>query len=86
MRPLSRDTSPQAEDVLVRLAREMPARRKFQLAASMTETVRRLAVAGIRERHPNATEDEVRKRYAALVLPRDLVVPAFGWDPALEGY
>ena len=82
----SADTSPEAEAVLVRLAREMPPGEKLQIAASMSRAIRELAEVGVRSRHPRASEDEVRRRVAALVLPREIVIAAYGWDPEQEGY
>lgn len=80
------DTTPEAEAVLVRLGRELPPWRKLEIAAAMSTTVRELALTGIRSRHPEASEDEIRKRLAALLLPPDLVRAAYGWDPETEGY
>jgi hypothetical protein len=41
---------------------------------------------GIRERHPTASERELRLRLAALKYGRDLMVRACGWDPDVEGW
>jgi hypothetical protein len=34
----------------------------------LTDAVRRIAIAGIRARHPHYAEDEVRRAYGRLVL------------------
>ena len=81
----SADTSPEAEAVLVRLAREMPPAEKLQIAASMSRAIRELAEVGVRSRYPRASDDEVRKRVAALVLPRDIVIAAYGWTLSRRG-
>lgn len=86
MENLSSDTSPQAEAVLIDLARSLPPRRKLEIAIGMSQAVREAALAGIRSRHPRASGEEIRKRLAALVLPRELVIAAYGWDPEKEGY
>ena len=86
MRTQSSDTSLEAEAVLIRLARESPPWRKLEIALSMSKTVRQAALAGIRSRHPEASEEEVRKRLSALLLPREAVLAIHGWDPAKEGY
>ncbi len=44
-----------------------------------------MAMAGLRSRHPQASEEELRLRLAALRLGRDLMVRAFGWDPEALG-
>jgi hypothetical protein len=83
---LFEDTDEGAEQVLIELARATPAWKKFQQVASATETVRAFAMAGLKERYPNATEEELRKRLAALALDRETVIKVYGWDPEIEGY
>jgi hypothetical protein len=39
-----------------------------------------LAEAGVRLRYPNISEREVFLRAAALRIPRDLMIKAYGWD------
>jgi hypothetical protein len=56
------------------------------MAFSMTDAVRRASLAGVRSRHPTLSDEDARRRLAALVLPRDLVMAAYGWDPDIEGY
>jgi hypothetical protein len=43
-------------------------------------------VAGVRLRHPDASDDEVRLRVLALRLGRDLMLEVYGWDPSIEGW
>ena len=86
MQTQSPDTSPAAEGVLIRVAAEMPPRRKVELAFSETDAVRHAARAGLRSRYPQASEEELKCRLAALLLPRELVIAAYGWDPEVEGY
>jgi len=86
MKTQSSDTSPAAEAVLIQLARELPPHRKLEIAFSMTNTVRQLARAGLRSRYPEAPKEEIDRRLAALVLPRPLVLAAYGWDPEAEGF
>jgi len=86
MSTLSDDTSPQAERMLIDLARKMSPKKKLAIASAMTRTLWRLAEVGVRAAHPNADSQEVRKRMAARLLPRHLVIAAYGWDPEKEGY
>jgi hypothetical protein len=86
MATLSEDTSPEAERVLIELARKMSPRRKLEIAGSMSRTLWRLAEVGVRSRHPDAGEEEIRRRLGARLLPRELVIAAYGWDPEKEGY
>ena len=80
------DTDPRAAAVLRRLARELSAGRKLDAARAMSRALRSLAEAGVRSRHPGADEHEVRRRLAAVMLPRETVIAAFGWDPREHGY
>ena len=86
MKTQSSDTSAAAEAVLIDLARRSPPSRKLAMAFSMTDAVRRAALAGVRSRHPALSDEEARLRLAAVLLPRDLVAAAYGWDPDVEGY
>ena len=84
MRP--RDTSPEAWEVQLRLLREMTAEERLLRACRLSRLAKEFALAGIRLRHPNATEDEVRLRLAALMLGAELCRKVYGWDPDKEGY
>lgn len=64
----------------------MPPWEKANRVGEMVQALDTLALAGIADRHPQATEHERRLRLAALRLNRDTMVRAFGWDPALRGY
>jgi hypothetical protein len=80
------DTAPDAERVLIELARATPVWRKFEQIAETTETCRAFAMSGLRKRYPDATEEELHRRLAALVLDRQTVIRIYGWDPQIEGY
>ena len=84
MRTLSPDTHPDAERVQLQLLREMSPWRKLELVEGMTRTVYALLLVGLRERHPSATEEELRLRLAALVLGRELATRAYGPLPGQE--
>ena len=80
------DTTPEAERVLIELARATPDARKIDQLFEIIETVRRFSMSGLRTRHPGASEEELRKRMAALVFDRETVIQVYGWDPKIEGY
>ena len=63
--------------------RGMPAWRKLTLAGEMNRTVQALALAGLRQRYPDDTEEQRRRRLAALLLGWELATRAYG--PAPEG-
>jgi len=80
----ARDTSPDAERVQFQIWRAMPAWRKLELVAQMNETVRELAMLGLRERYPNATPAELKRRYADLILGEELAERVYGKLPKAE--
>jgi len=51
----------------------------------LTDMMIQLAETGVRMRHPGISEREVFLRAAALRLPRDLMIKAYGWDPEEHG-
>ena len=80
------DTDPKIKRLMIESARATPAWKKFEQVAAMTNACRELAMAGLRQRYPQASEAELKRRLAAVVLDRDLVIQAYGWDPKIEGY
>jgi hypothetical protein len=86
MKPISADTSPEAQQVLFDLTRRTPVWRRLHLTCELVQTTRLLMLADLRRRFPSASQDELRRRLIARVLPREQVVRAFGFDPAEEDY
>lgn len=80
------DTSATAQETLLELYRNMEPGRKLRLLFEHQAAVDAVALAGIRLRHPRATERELTLRLAALRYPRELMVQVFGWDPEVQGY
>ena len=78
------DTRPEAEAVLIELLRQAPAWRKMQMVDQLNQTVRLLALSGLRTRYPTATPQTLR-RLADLLLGPDLAARVYGPLPALEG-
>ena len=72
------DTCPEAEAVLIELLRQAPPWRKLYLVGQMNQTVRTLALSGLRARHPQATPQELRRRLADLLLGPDLATQVYG--------
>jgi len=81
MKTMSPDTDPAAEWVLIQLLRQAPAWRRLQLADRMSTTVRELCLAGVRSRHPQASEAEVRRRFADIHLGIELAAKVYGPAP-----
>ena len=78
MSALFSDTSPAAEQVQLDLLRRASARRKLHMVDQMNLMVRRLALSGLRERHPLAGEAELRRRLADLLLGEELAAKVYG--------
>ena len=76
--PLFPDTRPEAEAVLIKLLRQAPPWRKLHMVGQLNQTVRTLALSGLRQRHPEATPQELRRRLADLLLGPDLAAQAYG--------
>ena len=72
------DTSPETERVLFAMLRDMPPWRKLEMVAQLNQTARDLALAGLRERHPDATPEELRRRLADIILGPELASRAYG--------
>lgn len=68
-------------EVWLELQRSMPAGQKLKVTLDASQFVLQMYEMGVRNRHPNANDEEVRARVAASHLPRELVIRAYGWDP-----
>jgi hypothetical protein len=83
-RELNRDTTPEAEAVLIRLWCETTAWRKWELMEDLNRTARALALAGLRRRYPDDSPEQLRRRLADLLLGPELAAKAYGPGPASE--
>jgi len=81
MATLSPDTDPEIEKLQIEGLRQMPPWRKLTLVSSMNRMVRCLALAGLRERYPNDSPAQRRRRLADLILGPDLAACAYGPEP-----
>lgn len=78
MSTLSPDTPPEIEEFQIQRLRHMPPWRKMALMSDMSRTVQVLALAGLRQRHPEDTPDQRRRRLADLVLGPELAARVYG--------
>ena len=76
------DTSPDAIDRYHEGLRRLPAHERARIADGLTTSVRQLAEAGIRARHPEATDEEVRCRLAVRLYGRAVAERFFAAVPA----
>jgi hypothetical protein len=75
------DTSTQIEHMQLERFRQMPTWRKLALVAEMNQTVRALAVAGLRQRYPADTARQQQRRLADLMLGAELATRVYGPGP-----
>jgi hypothetical protein len=73
MRPL--DTTAEAEALQLEILRRMDGASRLRLAMEMSLTARALALAGIRQRHPDYSERELTKALLRLAFPADALPP-----------
>ena len=81
MATLSLDTDPKIEELQIQALRQMPPWRKVARVCSMNRTLRALALAGLRQRYPDDSPAQRRRRLADLILGPELADRALGPDP-----
>ena len=72
MSSLYSDTDPRIEQLQIELIRRMPSWKKMGIVDGLNETVKTLAIAGIKQRNPNATPEQVHRMLAELMLGETL--------------
>jgi hypothetical protein len=72
------DTHPEIERLQIEGLRRMPTWRKIELVGDMNEAVRTLALAGLRQRYPDDTPAQRRRRLADLLLGPELAARVYG--------
>jgi len=76
--PLVNDTSDVAAEIQIRLLRAMPASCKVGLVEDANRTARRLALAGIGLRFPEASEEERIRLLMDILLGAELAMRVYG--------
>ncbi len=79
------DTDPVVRRLQIERLRAMSPAQRGALMEALNRDCERMAMAGIRSRHPNATDREVLMRLGVLRNGPELMKAAFGWDAAVEG-
>lgn len=60
------------------ICRRVPLGRKLELTLGMCDTGRQLAIAGLRMRHPDASEEELQRLWALQHLGLELFEQVYG--------
>ncbi len=68
MTALSSDTHPAMEALQIRLWRQASPTQKMNMLAQLNASARLLALTGLRSQYPQATEAELRRKLAQLLL------------------
>ena len=67
------DTTIEAHDVQADVYRRMEGHDRLRVMFRLNDIARRLAVSGIRARHPDYDEERITRAYARLTLGGDIV-------------
>jgi hypothetical protein len=86
MRPLSSDTTRDAQRKHYELMRQLSPEQRLSMAFALTDATRQFVLADLRHRYPQADAEELKRRFIARVLPRQDVIRAYGFDPKMEGF
>jgi hypothetical protein len=78
MSSLFPDTSPESEGILLALLRHATPWRKMQMVTQLNQVVCDLALCGLRKRYPHASQQEIRRLLADLVLGPELAQRVYG--------
>jgi hypothetical protein len=78
------DTDPKALEVFLEIQRRRTPEQKLNDVFDLSDGLFEMAKAGVRLRYPEADEREVFLRAVAMKTPRELMIKAYGWDPALH--
>ena len=78
MSVLSSDTHPKMEALQIQLWRQASPTRKMNMLAQLNSSTRLLALTGLRSRYPLASEAELRRKLADLLLGEELARKVYG--------
>ena len=72
MNALFTDTRPEIDQMQLEIIRRMPPWKKVALVDDLNDTVKALAICGIKQRHPHATPEQIQRLLADLMLGPEL--------------
>jgi len=78
MSQLYTDTHPKMEALQIQVIRRMPAWKKISIVEGLNETVKTLAISGIKQRNPQATPEQIHRMLADLMLGAELAQKVYG--------
>jgi hypothetical protein len=78
MTALFPDTHPKMEALQIQLLRQASPTRKMNMLAQLNASARLLALTGLRSQYPDASEAELRRKLADLLLEEELARRVYG--------
>jgi hypothetical protein len=78
MSALFSDTNPKMEALQIELWRQASPTRKMHMLAQLNASARLLALTGLRSRFPGASEAELHRKLADLLLGEELAYKVYG--------
>jgi len=72
------DTNPKMEALQIRLLRDVPPWRKMEMLAELNASAKTLALSGLRRHYLHASESELRRRLADLLLGEEQARKVYG--------
>lgn len=72
------DTHPKIEHIQLELMRQAPVWKKLNMVGQMYQTTKLLSLSGLRQRYPEASDAQLRRRLADLLLGPELAAKAYG--------
>ncbi len=78
---MQHDTAPQVANRYYELNAALTPGQRLQIAVSLSQSVRELALAGVRQRHPHASLESVRWHFAEVLYGTQIATRAFGLRP-----
>ena len=71
--------SPKMRQKYIEVLRAIPLGRRLEITAELCDFVRDTMAAGIRERNPGISEEDVRREIIRRTVPENLRKRAYGW-------
>ena len=85
VRPFSADTSPEAHATQVELLRQRTPAQRIAMVKRIRQGADSMARARLRRDYPDDDAQMEALRLASLKYDDELIIRAYGWDPAKEG-
>ena len=75
------DTRPEVEEIYLEMLRKVSPARRLALVGEMNETIKILAMSGLKSRFPDDSPEMLRRRLADLLLGPELARRVYGLGP-----